>query len=1454
MSKNSRFISMLLVFVMVFTLMTPGFAQVQEGKDKYGEANHIGKDTLPLANTVSGTAISAVSTPGALGYEFDPEKKEITKYTGTETEIVIPSELDIDGKTVPVESIGKEVFSRNKKIVKVTVPKSIKTIGNKAFYMAQNLKEVILNDGLIEIGDNAFYYTKIEEIDIPQSVQSIGEKAFCQCLKLIKVNLNGDLKEIGEKAFYNTKIEEIDIPNGVQTIGKEVFAYCTKLIQVTLHKGLKEIGSKAFSQATIKEINIPDSVETMGVQAFYKCGDLSMVVLNDGLKEIPTSAFSNTAIKKIDIPSSVQTIDDNAFTDCESLSEVILHEGLKEIGMQSFSKTSIEEMVIPSTIETIGAYIFKGNNEISKVTVMNKKEKINVHTSAFANVPEVIYKEKEEPGEEDNVIIDTVLKKIINLKLGKEDLDAPVTKEELAGIEEMISTGSNLDGNELWKLKSLEGLQYASNLTRLDLYHVQVTDLEPLKGLPKLENICIDGSYGGDDQESEGEKSALKDITPVSEMEQLKILRIIGTQLEDIKPISNLKNLQNLHLMNNEISDISCLKDVPISDQLFLEGNCIGDFLPVKDMDAFKAAISERLQRVTIFPETTEFDNPLIRSSGSYMVLPENEYVVNTGDDNEKIKILKMPTKGNTIEIEYGTNTLTVDLSKLNVIKDPVLKKAVNLYRNEKFNETRMTDQAVQKSDLTELKEFNLDYITEDERKEIKDITGLENLQDATELSLKGTSVENLGPISNLTKLESIFLGGSYYDDGSPYVYLKYNNTKWRSPLKDISPLAGLTNLRSIWLNDSEVVDVSVLKNLKNLDSVYLMRNKIEDVVSFKDVSISGVLYLQGNCISDFSPLKGKNALKINLGQSVNIILEKSEFDNPLKDAEGKYVKLPENEYITNTGENGEKLKVLKLPDEGNVITIEYGSTDGLSTLSADVSKIRNEFDNPSEKYKIYFHVMQGGNDTGTIDDAQVHVWNGKGEELTNENTVQYVWSLPDGRYTYKVTHSDYIDVEGEFEVNGEELTVEVSLTSDSDRLITFSVKDEKGNVIDPAKVEKLEVSISLYKYTIDDMTKPTAIVFNGSDMVYNYFLSLKDYGTFSGSFRLDENSSDEVVLTVDISKDPGHSDDDPDRPNSSHGGSSRSTAEEEQPKESVETEIPAGSESGREIELGNSHIKISSDAFDKKVVLTAKEEDSSLEMKAVDEKGKNAEIKKPLLVTIHYEGEVKNKDNVTVVLTDETGKEEPVGGVYDTDTGTVKFFANKLGKFTVREGKKKFKDTSHVDWAETAIESVSVKGIMREKKEDMFEPSDYITRGEFAAVISEMLKLNKNIASDVPFDDVTKDKWYYGSVAAVYENGLINGKTAASFDPEGYITRQEMIEIIGSLLESSTNKEQNLSELDKFKDKASIASWAESSVAAAVNNGIIVGIGGDFMPDKNATRAETAVMVYRLYSVIMNR
>ncbi|MCT4507357.1 MAG: S-layer homology domain-containing protein [Tepidibacter sp.] len=244
--------------------------------------------------------------------------------------------------------------------------------------------------------------------------------------------------------------------------------------------------------------------------------------------------------------------------------------------------------------------------------------------------------------------------------------------------------------------------------------------------------------------------------------------------------------------------------------------------------------------------------------------------------------------------------------------------------------------------------------------------------------------------------------------------------------------------------------------------------------------------------------------------------------------------------------------------------------------------------------------------------------------------------------------------------------------------------------------------------------------------------------------------------------------------------------------------------------------------------------------------------FKYPIEITIPYEKSVKNKDKVNVFYIKNDGDLESMGGLYNEKTKTVRFITNHFSKYFAKEYTKSFIDLENTKWAKDSVEIMASKGIVNGKEYNKFSPNDNITRAEFAALVTRMLKYQDS-NGEVLFKDVNKSEWYYDSINAAYQNKLINGKSEDTFDPNGNITRQEMAKIIAKVLESKGYKDSDIKELNMFKDKENIAPWAKESISLTVKEKIINGMEDKtFAPNKKATRAQAAVMLYRLYKLIM--
>lgn len=173
------------------------------------------------------------------------------------------------------------------------------------------------------------------------------------------------------------------------------------------------------------------------------------------------------------------------------------------------------------------------------------------------------------------------------------------------------------------------------------------------------------------------------------------------------------------------------------------------------------------------------------------------------------------------------------------------------------------------------------------------------------------------------------------------------------------------------------------------------------------------------------------------------------------------------------------------------------------------------------------------------------------------------------------------------------------------------------------------------------------------------------------------------------------------------------------------------------------------------------------------------------------------------------------------------------------------FSDLDAVKWAEEAILYLYEKGIVSGKPDGSFMPNSNITRAEFVKMAVEAFGLTEK-AENI-FTDVNHDSWYADYVSRAYAAGLVKGNENNEFLPNANITRQDMVTILFRAI--SMDSEETLDVT--FTDKEAIADYAYPSVKYFSGKGIVNGIGdGSFAPTRTATRAEAAMVFYKILKI----
>ena len=125
-------------------------------------------------------------------------------------------------------------------------------IGEGAFSRKKNISSIVLPRYLLGIERNAFSYTNITQITIPNSVDTIGEKAFYSCKQLQHITLSESVRHIKARAFFGCELlTTISIPHGVTYIGDEAFENCRKLKSIKIPSSVSRLGSGIVPPKTI---------------------------------------------------------------------------------------------------------------------------------------------------------------------------------------------------------------------------------------------------------------------------------------------------------------------------------------------------------------------------------------------------------------------------------------------------------------------------------------------------------------------------------------------------------------------------------------------------------------------------------------------------------------------------------------------------------------------------------------------------------------------------------------------------------------------------------------------------------------------------------------------------------------------------------------------------------------------------------------------------------------------------------------------------------------------------------------------------------------------------------------------------------------------------------------------------------------------------------------------------
>lgn len=184
----------------------------------------------------------------------------------------------------------------------------------------------------------------------------------------------------------------------------------------------------------------------------------------------------------------------------------------------------------------------------------------------------------------------------------------------------------------------------------------------------------------------------------------------------------------------------------------------------------------------------------------------------------------------------------------------------------------------------------------------------------------------------------------------------------------------------------------------------------------------------------------------------------------------------------------------------------------------------------------------------------------------------------------------------------------------------------------------------------------------------------------------------------------------------------------------------------------------------------------------------------------------------------------------------------------------KRFIDISPKQWYHLHVDYAVTNGLFDGTSANTFEPETAMTRAMLVTVLwryEGQPKGYRNTFTDVNAKD---GSWYLDAVAWAASNGIVNGVGNGRFDPDGKITREQMAAILFRYAQSERIDTSKRGDLGDFPDTNKISAYAKDAIGWAVGEGIINGSDGKLLPQGNATRAQVAAILMRYIENIANK
>ena len=170
------------------------------------------------------------------------------------------------------------------------------------------------------------------------------------------------------------------------------------------------------------------------------------------------------------------------------------------------------------------------------------------------------------------------------------------------------------------------------------------------------------------------------------------------------------------------------------------------------------------------------------------------------------------------------------------------------------------------------------------------------------------------------------------------------------------------------------------------------------------------------------------------------------------------------------------------------------------------------------------------------------------------------------------------------------------------------------------------------------------------------------------------------------------------------------------------------------------------------------------------------------------------------------------------------------------------FSDLDPVQWYHEGTDFVIANGLMNGVGNGKFDPNGSLTRAMLVTILYRVEGSPDVSGYRNPFTDVPAGQWYTDAIIWAAHEGIVNGMSPTTYEPNTNITREQ----IATIMHRYAGEPAGTGNLSGFPDVYDVSAYALNAMKWAVGAGIINGSSGKLAPRENATRAQIAAILQR--------